>query len=80
MTINKYLSSDEIRDSFLNYFVKKKHITHPSSSLIPANDPTLLLTNSGMAQFKSYFQVNQNHQNQELQHHKNVLDLPILMK
>ena len=55
MTINKYLSSDEIRDSFLNYFVKKKHITHPSSSLIPANDPTLLLTNSGMAQFKSYF-------------------------
>ena len=55
MTINKYLSSDEIRDSFLNYFVKKKHITHPSSSLITANDPTLLLTNSGMAQFKSYF-------------------------
>ena len=55
MTSKRNLSSEQIRDSFLNFFVKKKHLLHPSSSLIPANDPTLLLTNSGMAQFKSYF-------------------------
>ncbi len=48
-------SSNEIRKIFLDFFNSKDHLIHPPSSLIPSNDPTLLLTNSGMAQFKSYF-------------------------
>ena len=51
----KSKSSSEIRELFLNFFKKNDHLIHPPSSLIPANDPTLLLTNSGMAQFKNYF-------------------------
>jgi alanyl-tRNA synthetase len=48
-------TADELRQSFLNFFESKNHLILPSSSLIPSGDPTLLLTNSGMAQFKSYF-------------------------
>ena len=51
----KPTNSNELRNVFLNYFKSQDHLILPSSSLIPANDPTLLLTNSGMAQFKSYF-------------------------
>ncbi len=51
----KSRSSNEIRKIFLDFFNSKDHLIHPPSSLIPSNDPTLLLTNSGMAQFKSYF-------------------------
>ena len=51
----KSLTSVEIRKVFLDFFQSKNHLVHPPSSLIPSNDPTLLLTNSGMAQFKSYF-------------------------
>mgnify|MGYP006088841181 CR=1 FL=1 len=49
------LKSSQIRKVFLDFFQSKNHLIHPPSSLIPSNDPTLLLTNSGMAQFKSYF-------------------------
>ena len=49
------MNSEQIRDSFLNYFETKEHLKHPSSSLIPVGDPTLLLTNAGMVQFKSFF-------------------------
>jgi alanyl-tRNA synthetase len=49
------LSSGEIRDLFLQYFQEKGHLILPSSSLVPTNDPTLLLTNAGMNQFKPYF-------------------------
>ncbi|MBT3942751.1 MAG: alanine--tRNA ligase, partial [Chloroflexi bacterium] len=48
-------SADEIREVFLKYFEGQDHLRMPAASLIPAGDPTLLLTNSGMAQFKSYF-------------------------
>ena len=51
----KSKKSSEIRELFLNFFQKNEHLIHPPSSLIPSNDPTLLLTNSGMAQFKNYF-------------------------
>tara|TARA_B100000959_G_scaffold285477_1_gene360346 strand:+ start:4432 stop:7161 length:2730 start_codon:yes stop_codon:yes gene_type:complete len=48
-------TADDLRDSFLKFFESKEHLILPSSSLIPSEDPSLLLTNSGMAQFKSYF-------------------------
>lgn len=49
------MTSDQIRASFLDYFHRQKHVIVPSSSLIPADDPTLLFTNAGMNQFKDVF-------------------------
>jgi len=49
------MKSSQIRSAFLDYFKKHNHEIVPSSSLIPANDPTLLFTNAGMVQFKDVF-------------------------
>jgi alanyl-tRNA synthetase len=49
------MNTSELRKSFLNYFQKLDHSLVSSSSLIPANDPTLLFTNAGMVQFKEVF-------------------------
>jgi alanyl-tRNA synthetase len=49
------MKSDEIRSKFLDYFAGKGHTVVASSPLVPANDPTLLFTNSGMVQFKDVF-------------------------
>jgi len=51
----KYMTSAEVRRSFLDFFVKNKHREVASSSLVPGNDPTLLFANSGMVQFKDVF-------------------------
>src|SRR5271169_4914323 len=48
-------TGSEIRRRFLDYFVQKGHREVHSSSLVPANDPTLLFTNAGMNQFKDVF-------------------------
>ncbi len=48
-------TGSEIRQAYLDFFKSKNHKVVPSSSLVPENDPTLLLSNAGMNQFKSYF-------------------------
>src|SRR4030081_562802 len=48
-------TGSEIRRKFLDFFVQKKHKEVHSSSLVPANDPTLLFANAGMNQFKDVF-------------------------
>ena len=49
------MKSTEIRQAFLAYFAEHGHTVVDSSSLVPANDPTLLFTNAGMVQFKDVF-------------------------
>jgi alanyl-tRNA synthetase len=49
------MTASEIRSRFLKYFAERDHTVVPSSPLVPANDPTLLFTNSGMVQFKDTF-------------------------
>ena len=51
----KMRSGNEIRELFLRFFETKEHRRVHSSSLVPANDPTLLFTNAGMNQFKDLF-------------------------
>jgi alanyl-tRNA synthetase len=49
------MKSNEIRTRFLKFFEERAHRVLPSSSLVPANDPTLLFSNAGMNQFKDVF-------------------------
>jgi alanyl-tRNA synthetase len=49
------ITGNDIRKSFLEYFVKQGHTAVKSSSLVPEKDPTLLFTNAGMVQFKNVF-------------------------
>ena len=51
----KWMTGAEVRQSFLDFFASKDHLIVPSASLVPVGDPTLLLTNAGMNQFKNYF-------------------------
>jgi alanyl-tRNA synthetase len=49
------MKTSEIRSAFLDFFRARGHAIVPSSSLVPASDPTLMFTNSGMVQFKNVF-------------------------
>ncbi|MGN6705502.1 MAG: alanine--tRNA ligase [Rhodanobacter sp.] len=49
------MKTSEIRSAFLDFFRTRGHTIVPSSSLVPASDPTLMFTNSGMVQFKNVF-------------------------
>ena len=49
------LTSEQVRQGFLDFFAERGHTIVPSSSLVPADDPTLLFTNAGMVQFKDVF-------------------------
>jgi alanyl-tRNA synthetase len=49
------MTSDQVRQAFLDFFAEKEHKIIPSAPLIPKGDPTLLLTTAGMVQFKPYF-------------------------
>ena len=49
------MTGAQIRQLYLDYFQGREHLVMPSSSLIPAGDPTLLLTTAGMVQMKPYF-------------------------
>ena len=49
------MKADDIRKRFLDFFSERGHAIRPSSSLVAADDPTLLFTNAGMVQFKRVF-------------------------
>ncbi len=50
-----YLTTDEVRAMFLDFFMRKGYAHHPNVGVIPENDPTLLFINSGMAPMKPFF-------------------------
>ncbi len=55
MSVDTTLTGTEIRARFLDFFASKGHLKMPSSSLVPRNDPTVLLTTAGMQQMIPYF-------------------------
>ena len=50
-----FMTSQEIRQQFLDFFQSKQHLIVPSAPMVIKNDPTLMFTNAGMNQFKEYF-------------------------
>ena len=49
------MTSQQVREQFLNFFASKSHKIVPSAPMVMKNDPTLMFTNAGMNQFKEYF-------------------------
>ncbi len=50
-----YLTGNQVRQSFIDFFAQRGHAVVPSASLVPGGDSTLLFTNAGMVQFKDVF-------------------------
>ena len=50
-----HMTSEAIRQQFLDFFKSKSHAIVPSAPMVVKNDPTLMFTNAGMNQFKEYF-------------------------
>ena len=53
--MTKKLTSPELRRTFVDFFLGKKHLELPAAPLVPKADPTLLFTSAGMVQFKEYY-------------------------
>ena len=51
----RFMTTDDIRQSFIDFFTLHDHSHVPSGSLVPTNDATLLFTNAGMVPFKDVF-------------------------
>ena len=51
----RFMTSEEIRMTWLNFFKERGHMIEPGASLIPHNDPSLLWINAGVAALKKYF-------------------------
>src|SRR6266513_6452683 len=49
------MNATEIRKRFTEFFERNGHVVHPSSPVVPGDDPTILFTNAGMVQFKKVF-------------------------
>lgn len=55
MSVERQITGTELRERFLNFFISRGHTAMPSSSLVPRNDPTVLLTTAGMQQMIPFF-------------------------
>ena len=55
MSVETTMTGTEIRTRYLDFFASKGHLKMPSSSLVPHNDPTVLLTTAGMQQMIPFF-------------------------
>ena len=53
--IPTFRTTDEIHDMYIDFYTSRGYVHHPDSSILPHNDPTLLLINSGMAPMKPFF-------------------------
>ena len=60
------MSSNEIRQQFLDFFRSKEHVIVPSAPIVIKDDPTLMFTNAGMNQFKDYFLGNKQPSNKRV--------------
>ncbi|MBW8244518.1 alanine--tRNA ligase [Muricauda oceani] len=60
------MTSQEVRNQFLNFFKEKNHKIVPSAPMVMKDDPTLMFTNAGMNQFKEYFLGNSVAKNKRL--------------
>jgi alanyl-tRNA synthetase len=66
------MTSQEIRQKFLDYFKSKEHLIVPSAPIVLKDDPTLMFSNSGMTQFKDFSLATKRLKPQELPIPKSV--------